>query len=86
MYEYLSQVKDPTLQKILKLLMDHVIGLNKQATAIGTVTQPLATTLDAAGNAITNVPTPANTGDAVNKDYADQLYQQLNKRVTKLGG
>lgn len=85
MYEYLTQIKDPTLRSVLKILMDHVNNLNGQAANIGTVSKPLTATMDAGTQNITNVKSPLTGTDATNKDYVDTQMQILSRRIRTLG-
>ena len=74
-YGLLSKVTDPHLRQLLKVLLDQTGNLNDQAAAIGTITQPLATHMDANGNKVQNLKDPTAKQDAATKAYVDKQIE-----------
>ncbi len=66
LYDALAKITDLELRQALKQILDQVGKLQGQVGAIGTLTKPLGSALDASGNLLQNLQDPVNPQDAVN--------------------
>lgn len=78
-YPGLESVGDPMVKRVLKALFDKVGNLETQVPAIGTVSQPLTTHLNANRNQLQAVGDPTHPQDAVTLTY---LQHYVESRVT----
>lgn len=71
----LAHIRDPQLRASLKLILDQVADLRRQASGIGAVSRPLSGTFDAAGNTLASVADPVDPGDAINLRTLQQYIE-----------
>jgi hypothetical protein len=81
-YALLSRIRDPILRDALKLVQDRITALETQITALGTLTAPLTTNLDAASHRLTALANPTADQDAVTLRY---LKTFVENRLTAAG-
>lgn len=68
-YAFLSSIKDLATRQAIKLALDRLANIEKQAAGIGGVTKALTGNLDSGGNQLKNLLDPTHKADAVTLDY-----------------
>ncbi len=81
-YAFLTQIRDRAIRDAVKLALDRITALEAQLTALGTVTAPLETNLDAAGHKLTALANPTADQDAVTLRY---LKTYVESRLSAAG-
>lgn len=76
-YAALAGVTDPKLRASIKLLLDRITVLERQAQGIGSVTTALSSPLDAGGNLVQQVQDPQAGTDAVNLRTLQQYVEGI---------
>ena len=74
-YPGLADITDPATKRALKQIFDMVGGLQQQATAIGSVSQPLTTPLNAGSQRLMALADPTAPQDAVTKRYLEHYVE-----------
>ncbi len=78
-YPGLERVSDPAIKAVLKAVFDKIGNVEAQVPAIGSVSQPLTTHLNANSNQLQAVADPTHPQDAVTLKY---LQHYVESRVT----
>ena len=81
-YAFWSQIRDRPTRDAFKIALDRIAALEAQVLAIGTLTAPLTTNLDAASHRLTSLANPTADQDAVTLRY---LKTFVENRLTAAG-